>query len=144
MPMVFNCLGLFGLAQSLHSVSPFQGYTPADCFMLRARSLTLDSALPKIWLRFTIFAKLFHFVQFLLLWSFLRKLLRRPLTATNKSKTEPFWICFTHGCNAFLPPGASALILSFQIIDNLQSLHSVTPFQGYTPADCCELTCWVC
>ena len=43
----------------------FQGYTPADCFMLRAHSLTLDSALPKIWLRFTIFAKLFHFVQFL-------------------------------------------------------------------------------
>ena len=79
----------------------FQGYTPADCFMLRARSLTLDSALPKIWLRFTIFAKLFHFVQFSLLWSFLRKLLRRPLIATNKSKTEPFWICFTHGCNAF-------------------------------------------
>ena len=75
----------------------FQGYTPADCFMLRARSLTLDSALPKIWLRFTIFAKLFHFVQFSLLWSFLRKLLRRPLTATNKSKTEPFWLCFTHG-----------------------------------------------
>ena len=65
--------------------------------MLRARSLTLDSALPKIWLRFTIFAKLFHFVQFSLLWSFLRKLLRRPLTAANKSKTEPFWLCFTHG-----------------------------------------------
>ena len=85
----------------MHSVSVFQTFTPADCFMLRARSLTLDSALPKIWLRFTIFAKLFHFVQFSLLWSFLRKLLRRPLTATNKSKTEPFWICFTHGCNAF-------------------------------------------
>ena len=48
-------------------------------------------------LGFTIFAKLFHFVQFSLLWSFLRKLLRRPLTAANKSKTEPFWICFTHG-----------------------------------------------
>ena len=52
-------------------------------------------------LGFTIFAKLFHFVQFSLLWSFLRKLIRRPLTAANKSKTEPFWICFTHGCNAF-------------------------------------------
>ena len=88
---------LFGSAQSLHSVSVFQTFTPADCFMLRARSLTLDSALPKIWLRFTIFAKLFHFVQFSLLWSFLRKLLRRPLTTANKSKTEPFWLCFTHG-----------------------------------------------
>ena len=55
---------LFGSAQSLHSVSVFQTFTPADCFMLRARSLTLDSALPKIWLRFTIFAKLFHSVQF--------------------------------------------------------------------------------
>ena len=62
-------------------------------------------------LRFTIFTKLFHSVQFALLWSFLRKLLRRSLTVTNKSKTEPFWLCFTHGCNAFLPPGASALIL---------------------------------
>ena len=49
---------LFGSAQSLHSVSPFQGYTPADCFMLRARSLTFDSALPKIWLRFIIFYKI--------------------------------------------------------------------------------------
>ena len=48
-------------------------------------------------LRFTIFTKLFYSVQFLLLWSFLRKLLRRLLTATNKSKTEPFWLCFTHG-----------------------------------------------
>ena len=48
-------------------------------------------------LGFTIFTKLFHSVQFSLLWSFLRKLLRRPLTATNKSKTEPFWLCFTHG-----------------------------------------------
>ena len=47
--------------------------------------------------RFTIFTKLFHFVQFSLLWSFLRKLLRRLLTAANKSKTEPFWLCFTHG-----------------------------------------------
>ena len=79
----------------------FQGYTPADCFMLRARSLTLDSALPKIWLGFTIFTKLFHSVQFSLLWSFLRKLLRRPLTAANKSKTEPFWLCFTHGLRLF-------------------------------------------
>ena len=52
-------------------------------------------------LGFTIFAKLFHFVQFSLLWSFLRKLLRRPLTATNKSKTEPFWLCFTHGLRLF-------------------------------------------
>ena len=48
-------------------------------------------------LGFTIFAKLFHFVQISLLWSFLRKLLRRLLTAANKSKTEPFWLCFTHG-----------------------------------------------
>ena len=87
--------------QSLHSVSLFQGYTPADCFMLRARSLTLDSALPKIWLRFTIFTKLFYSVQFSLLWSFLRKLLRRPLTATNKAKTGPFWLCFTHGSRLF-------------------------------------------
>ena len=38
-------------------------------------------------LGFTIFAKLFHSIQFSLLWSFLRKLLRRSLTATNKSKT---------------------------------------------------------
>ena len=48
-------------------------------------------------LGFTIFTKLFHSVQFSLLWSFLRKLLRRPLTAANKSKTEPFWLCFMHG-----------------------------------------------
>ena len=48
-------------------------------------------------LRFTIFTKLFHSVQFTLLWSFLRKLLRRPLTATNKAKPEPFWLCCTHG-----------------------------------------------
>ena len=48
-------------------------------------------------LGFTIFTKLFHSVQFSLLWSFLRKLLRRPLTAANKSKTEPFWLCFPHG-----------------------------------------------
>ena len=52
-------------------------------------------------LGFTIFTKLFHSVQFLLLWSFLRKLLRRLLTATNKSKTEPFWLCFTHGLRLF-------------------------------------------
>ncbi len=68
----------------------FQGYTPADCFMLRARSLTLDSALPKIWLRFTIFAKLFHSVWFSFLWSFLRKLLRRPLTAQTNPKLSRF------------------------------------------------------
>ena len=43
-------------------------------------------------LRFTIFTKLFHSVQFSLLWSFLRKLLRRLLTATNKSKMSRF--CF--------------------------------------------------
>ena len=48
-------------------------------------------------LGFTISAKLFHSVQFSLLWSFLRKLLRRLLTATNKAKTGPFWLCFTHG-----------------------------------------------
>ena len=52
-------------------------------------------------LRFTIFTKLFYSVQFLLLWSFLRKLLRRLLTATNKSKTEPFWLCFPHGLRLF-------------------------------------------
>ena len=52
-------------------------------------------------LRFTIFTKLFHSVQFSLLWSFLRKLLRRLLTATNKAKTEPFWLCFTHGLRIF-------------------------------------------
>ena len=52
-------------------------------------------------LRFIIFTKLFHSVQFSLLWSFLRKLLRRLLTATNKSKTEPFWLCFTHGLRIF-------------------------------------------
>ena len=79
----------------------FQGYTPADCFMLRARSLTLDSALPKIWLRFTIFAKLFHSIQFLTIRQSQLRIRRRPLTAANKSKTEPFGIYFTHGCNAF-------------------------------------------
>ena len=52
-------------------------------------------------LGFTIFTKLFHSVQFLLLWSFLRKLLRRLLTATNKSKTGPFWLCFTHGLRLY-------------------------------------------
>ena len=30
------------------------------------------------------------------------------------------------------------------LIALLVSLHSVSPFQGYTPADCYELTCWVC
>ena len=68
---------------------------------------------------------------------------------------SPMWIDFTNFINQvqlmlfvkhflFFPPGESALISSFQIIDNLQSLHSVSPFQGSTPADCCELTCWVC
>ena len=52
-------------------------------------------------LGFTIFTKLFHSVQFSLLWSFLRKLLRRLLTATNKAKTGPFWLCFTHGLRLF-------------------------------------------
>ena len=61
-------------------------------------------------LRFTIFTKLFHSVQFSLLWSFLRKLLRRPLTATNKSKTEPFWLCFTHGLRLFPHNQASGFL----------------------------------
>ena len=65
----------------------FQGYTPADCFMLRARSLTLDSALPKIWLRFTIFAKLFHSVWFSFLWSFLRKLFYLGLRSVRNYAT---------------------------------------------------------
>ena len=61
-------------------------------------------------LRFTIFTKLFHSVQFALLWSFLRKLLRRSLTATNKSKTEPFWLCFTHGLRLFPHNQASGFL----------------------------------
>ena len=59
---------------------------------------------------------------------------------------SPMWIDFTNFINQvqlmlfakyflFFPPEESALISSFQIIDNLQSLHSVSPFQGSTPAD---------
>ena len=41
-------------------------------------------------LGFTIFTKLFHSVQFSLLWSFLRKLLRRRLTAQTNPKLSRF------------------------------------------------------
>ena len=94
---------LFGLAQSLHSVSPFQGYTPADCFMLRARSLTLDSALPKIWLRFTIFTKLFHSVQFLTIRQ--SQLRIRCLRRNNNifAFNSLFSICFNQQACALLP-----------------------------------------
>ncbi|MCI5824334.1 MAG: hypothetical protein MRZ90_05280, partial [Candidatus Gastranaerophilales bacterium] len=62
-------------------------------------------------LGFTIFTKLFHSVQFSLLWSFLRKLLRRPLTAQTNPKLSRFGFVLRTDATPFLPPGASALIL---------------------------------
>ena len=41
---------------------------------------------------------------------FSSKLLRRPLTAANKSKTEPFWLCFTHGLRLFPHNQASGFL----------------------------------
>ena len=108
-------------------------------------------------LGFTIFTKLFHSVQFSLLWSFLRKLLRRPLTATNKSKTEPFWLCFTHGLRFFRSCGVffeNSFILDYAAFGTMQlrfiifykiiSLRSVPHNQARptanppSPINCCK------
>ena len=80
-------------------------------------------------LRFTIFTKLFHSVQFSLLWSFLRKLLRRPLTATNKAKTEPFWLCFTHGLRLFPHNQAKPTVSSSCRRDDNRAVQGRVPFR---------------
>ena len=82
----------------------------------RLRTFVPAGSLPRLKLRTDA-------TPFSLLWSFLRKLLRRPLTATNKSKTEPFWLCFTHGLRFFRSCGVffeNSFILDYAAFGTMQ------------------------